>query len=193
MTVLAHFCEIKKPTNTAKLAARVLAQCRILQLGALPPGAEFGRDAAREAGAELTQQLAALDPTRALLLYPSDEAIPLDELMLRRQPGPPLELLVPDGTWAATRRLVRRYPELQRLQAVRLCKRQSTYALRRNAVPGLLCTLEAIACALGVLDGADVEAGLLSAFDTWQTAALAARHGQPLQSSPLEMTPELAR
>lgn len=193
MTVLAHFCEIKKPTNTAKLAARVLARCRILELGALAPGAEFGRDAARAAGAELTQQLTALDPQRTLLLYPSDEAVPLDELLLQREPGQPLELLVPDGTWAATRRLVRRHPELQRLQAVRLCERQSNYALRRNAVPGLLCTLEAIACALGVLDGSNVEAGLLAAFDTWQTAALAARHGRPVSRSPLEMTPELAR
>jgi DTW domain-containing protein len=190
VTILAHFCEIRKPTNTSRLAARVLSRCRILQLGAPAANEEHGRDTARAAGVQLVHSLAALDPLRTLLLYPSDSAIPLEQALSERNTGNTdegVELLVPDGTWAETRRLVRRYPALQQLCAVRLPDRPSVYALRRNAVPGLLCTLEAIACALGTVDGPDVQQALLSAFDTWQAAALVARRGAtkaPAQSLP---------
>ena len=52
------------------------------------------------------------------------------------------------------------------------------YGLRRNAPAGTVCTLEAIARALGVLEGPEIEAHLLTALDRFVERSRAAREGR---------------
>lgn len=163
--IVVHWRELRKPTNTARIAHRMLSSCRILVRGGPEPGA--GRDVAGS--------LAAHPVNRTLLLYPSDDAEALGEA---RELQRPQTLIVPDGTWAQTRRLIRRQ-ELGRFRAVRLPAVQSQYALRRGVQPGVVCTLEAIAAALDAFEVAGTGDALRAGFQLWQQRALAIRRGHP--------------
>jgi DTW domain-containing protein YfiP len=121
-----------------------------------------------------------------LLLFPREDACPLEMV---RDGAEAVELVVPDGTWAQTRRLVRRHTALQRLRAVTVPEGTTRYLLRRNVEPGLSCTLEAIAAALERLEGGDVAAGLLRGFEEWQRAILALRGQLRLLDEPSGATP----
>src|SRR5690606_31062051 len=101
--------------------------------------------------------LRALDPARSLVLYPSEDAISLDELSA---PGSYEHLIVPDGTWGQTRRWLRREPCLQGMRKVRIPTRAilTEYRLRRSPGPAFASTFVATAHALGALESPDVEA-----------------------------------
>ncbi len=74
--------------------------------------------------------------------------------------------MVADGTWRQTTRMVRRDPTLSRLPRIRLPEGPpSRYRLRTHPDPARVSTLEAIARALGVLEGADVQRRLEALFD----------------------------
>lgn len=170
-TFIVHFREWRKPTNTARVAQRMLSQSRVLLRGGPTP--EAGRDA--------EQAIESIPPANAVLLFPSPESLPIATL---GQPAQ-LELVVPDGTWSQTRRLVRRHPVLQRMPHVRLSERDTVYRLRRGATPGLLCTLEAVAWALAALEPACDYMQLLSGFGRWQDRALSYR-GCPAEADDKE-------
>jgi DTW domain-containing protein YfiP len=92
--------------------------------------------------------------------------------------GEPPVLLVPDGTWSQARKLLQRDPDLQRAEIVTLPPGPpSRYGLRRNAREGTLCTLEAIARALGIMEGREIEARLMSVLDLFVGRSLAVRAG----------------
>jgi DTW domain-containing protein YfiP len=82
------------------------------------------------------------------LLYPGPDAIPAD-----RAPAP-AALVVVDGTWPQSERMLRDNPSLAALPRIGLAPaRASGYAgLRREPGPGRLSTLEAVALALGALE-----------------------------------------
>ena len=85
-------------------------------------------------------------------------------------------LLVPDGSWSQARKLVQRDALLVSGEPVRLPSvGSSRYRLRRNVRPGTLCTLEAVAAALAILEGPEVEATMLEAFETFQRRSLELR------------------
>jgi DTW domain-containing protein YfiP len=82
------------------------------------------------------------------LLYPGPDAEPADRA------SPPRALLVIDGTWPQSERMLRDNPALARLPRIGLTPdRASGYAgLRREPGPDRLSTLEAVALALGALE-----------------------------------------
>lgn len=169
-TFVLHFREWNKPTNTAKVASLMLGDNSTVLLRGAP---------SREEAAEAEAQLDAIDRTNALILYPSETATSLDELKERgafTQPGG-LRLIVPDGTWSQTRRVVRRHAALQHLPHVALPLRTSQYRLRRGAKPGLVCTLEAVGLALALLDPAFDYDTYMRGFLRWQDRAWGRRWG----------------
>jgi DTW domain-containing protein YfiP len=73
----------------------------------------------------------------------------------------PVTLIVPDGSWAQTRRIVRREPALAGIPHVTLRNGPpSEYRLRLQPADGRLCTLEAIARTIGILESRDAQARL---------------------------------
>lgn len=168
---IVHFREWRKPTNTAKLAALLLgANSRVLLRGGPSPAL----------GQRAEEQLADLDRELGLVLYPSDDAVPLSELVARdgRERWAHATLIVPDGTWSQSRRVVRRTPSLLGHLHVKLDAQVSRYRLRRGTEVGLLCTLEAVGYALAVLDPAFNLTSYLRSFEEWQNRALLRRWGK---------------
>ncbi len=170
-TFVVHHSEWQKPTNTAKLAALLLGDSsRVLLRGT--PNIEQGQRA--------EECIDGLDRTPGLVLYPSVDAVLLSDLLERdgAERWRSANLIVPDGTWSQSRRVVRREVSLQTLPHVKLGQHTSRYHLRRGSEPGLLCTLEAVGFALSQLDPSFDLTSYLGAFDRWQHRALLRRYGK---------------
>ena len=75
-------------------------------------------------------------------------------------------LVVPDGSWAQARRIAQRDPAAKDAETVCLPELPvSRYGLRRRPREGTVCTLEAVAHALAILEGPSVAAPLFDALD----------------------------
>jgi DTW domain-containing protein YfiP len=83
------------------------------------------------------------------LLFPGPGSVPAGE------GPPPRTLVVIDGTWLQAERMLRDNPALAALPRIGLTPaRESGYAgLRREPAPGHLSTIEAVALALGAIEG----------------------------------------
>lgn len=166
--ILQHPLEVHEAKGTARLLHLSLPRSR------LEVGEQFD---ARQLQAWLEQDWhgAAQAPApRAVLLYPEsphDPALPL-------VPAPPLpaewlatparlRLVVIDGTWRKSRKMLYLNPLLQPLPRLALrALPASRYAIRRAHRPGQLSTLEATCRALAQLEPANPEPGrLLLAMD----------------------------
>jgi DTW domain-containing protein YfiP len=143
LVLVAHQLEMRKPTNTGRLATLCLPNSAVVIRGA---GANDPAAAWREAAAPV-------------LLFPHADAAPLERW---RDHPVPLTLIVPDGTWRQAARARRRLPGLADVPCAALpAVPAAAHRLRRQVRPGRLSTLEAIARALGVLEGPFVEKPLL--------------------------------
>jgi DTW domain-containing protein YfiP len=93
-----------------------------------------------------------LDPERQpLLLFPDAMARPLTDFV---NSSKPITLIVPDGTWRQASKVRHRLAGIASIPLVGLPPGPPTqYRLRHESHEGGLATMEAIARALGVLDG----------------------------------------
>lgn len=148
VVVVSSEKEVLQPTNTGRLVPLALmgGVVRTVGRGAAPLCREDLGDPAR----------------RALLLFPCAGARQLDpELDDARA----LTLVVPDGTWRAARRMTARQAALAALEPVRLPPGPpSRYGLRAHPDVDNLATFEAVARALGLLEGSEVRARLERVF-----------------------------
>jgi DTW domain-containing protein YfiP len=166
VVVLRHRKEVYKPTNTGRLVPLALARGEVRTFGA--------RDAAFDAAG-------LFDPERrTLLLYPAEDAT----VLARDEDDPrPVTLIVPDSDWRRAYKLAAREPALAGVPRVRLPSGPpSAYRLRRHPDARFLATFEAVARALGVLEGAGVQAQLEHLFQVvvertlWSRGQLATEH-----------------
>ncbi len=97
---------------------------------------------------------------RPLLLYPSSNAVELTPQLVTQLDGP-VTLIVPDSSWRQAQRFVRREPALLGIPHVKLPEgAPSEYRLRQQPNDTSLCTLEAIARAIGLLESPEGQARL---------------------------------
>ncbi len=91
------------------------------------------------------------DPARpAALLYPGEGAIDV----VAHPPAGPVTLIVVDGTWWQTKKLVRENPELARLPRYAFTPpAPSEYRIRREPKESYVSTIEALVHVLGALEG----------------------------------------
>jgi DTW domain-containing protein len=178
LVVVMHRREAITSTNTGRLAARLLAGSTVRVRGA--EGASPRLPDLRSAPPRPSTQL-----HRARLL-PESRRLALFHIKGARELSPadahagPVVLLVPDGTWSQARRMLRRDADLASAEPVTLPQGPPTrYGLRRGRREGGLSTLEAIARAMGVLEGAAMEASMLEVFDRFVERARSAREGRP--------------
>jgi DTW domain-containing protein YfiP len=152
VVLLLHQLELRKTTNTGRLALRCLPNSALVLRGR------------QDEGLSLPGPVAAPtwlgEAARPVLLFPGLDARPLGEFV--DPTAPPLTLIVPDGTWSQASRMRRRVPGLDALPCARLPETLiSSYRLRHDPRPGRLSTLQAIAHALGILESAAIEEQLL--------------------------------
>ncbi len=109
-----------------------------------------------------------------LFLFPSRDSLPLDDWLSAQARKPSaIALIVPDGTWRQANRVRRRVPGLADIQAVSLpASEKSYYRLRHTHLGNRLATFEAIALALGILEGPVIQERLSLVFRTVVDRAL---------------------
>lgn len=148
LVLVIHRFEERKPTNSGQLAALCLPNSEVCVRGvAGAPAPRFTYDPA----------------TQPLLLYPDASAQPLTAFAGSTRP---VTLVVPDGTWRQAAKVRQRMPGLSDVPCVSLPPDEpTTYRLRAEFHDGRLATLEAIARALGILEGRHVRVALERLFD----------------------------
>lgn len=154
-----HQLEARKPTNTGRIALRCLPNSRYTVHGRDDGTVLRGQDgtashvdADKQASASWLTAAA-----RPVLLYPGEDARPLAEFARDagdEDDGPPVTLIVPDATWSQASRMRKRVPGLGEVPCAHLpLDLTSEYRLRHDPRPAHVSTLQAIAHALGVLEG----------------------------------------
>jgi DTW domain-containing protein YfiP len=140
VVVVRHAREADKSTGTARIASLALPNSELI---------DFGEESTPVD--EAVQSFAA----GAWLLFPAEEAaVPLPS-------APPQSLVVIDGTWRQTRRMLKKLPSLAKVPRLALpTKLEAPLRLRESTSPDNRSTLEAIADALTILEGASVGAPL---------------------------------
>lgn len=170
LALILHQREWKKSTNTGRLALLALDNaCHLLR----------GQP-------ETPLDLAALDDParRLLLLFPREDAVPLTPALVAEDPRP-VTLVVPDGNWSQARRVVRREPLLASTPAVLPPPGPPTrYRIRDETTEEGMATAEAIARALGVLEGLEVQREIERLFDLMVERTLATRIGPAPSGTP---------
>jgi DTW domain-containing protein YfiP len=162
VVIFMHRKEYPLITNTGVLARRVLTNSRIVYRG--HPDRRIVGKSDFSAGAE--------EAGNAFILYPAGEAVELNDVFLKKNPGP-LTLICPDGHWSQAKKIVRHEPALKNLPCLKLPEGlTSHYRLRRNPVPGRVCTFEAVAMALELIEGRAVREQMDGIFEKMVTRIL---------------------
>jgi len=165
VVLLLHQLEVDKPTNTGIVAARCLPNSAVVHRGRTPGADARDSDARGASVDEQAAQLSAAIPagTRAAFLFPHPSATPLAAW----RDGAPVTLIVPDGTWRQAARARSRLGRALALPCVTLAGGAAASPggrLRTAKRPGQLATLEALALALGELEGQAVGDALMRVF-----------------------------
>ncbi len=143
LCLVIHAKELKRTTNTGRLAVKALKNSEMRIRGA-------DRD-----GLDLSDLLS--PSYRTVLFYPSDAAVELNADFVR-QDSRPLQLIVPDGNWRQASKVHYRHKELKEIPRVKISTpNQAVRHLRAETTPEGMATLEAIAQAYRIIEG--VEAG----------------------------------
>jgi DTW domain-containing protein YfiP len=110
-----------------------------------------------------------------LYLFPSEGAIPLT-LEYTSQFDKPINLIVPDGTWRQAKKVHTREPLLSNIPVVKICSTQkSIYPLRRQKYEYGLCTHEAVAYALEIIESVKIKDTLIENLNYMVEAHLKSR------------------
>lgn len=148
--LVVHAKELKRTTNTGKLT-----------LEALPNSIMKIRGIKNEA-LDLSDQLTS--DYQSLLYYPADGAEDLNQNFMKSLTRP-VQLIVPDGNWRQASKVHIRHKELRGLPRVMIKEKNTArYHLRAESTSYGMSTLEAIAKALGVIEGLEVEAALMQMY-----------------------------
>lgn len=151
VTLIIHHRELKRTTNTGRLALEALKNSNCFVRGKIGEPLDFSK---------------ILEPNfQPLLLSPGDSAQELSLEFLKKFQGP-FQLLVPDGNWRQASKISIRSSELKTIPRVQISvRREATQFLRKETKKQGMSTLEAIAEALGFLESEMVRDQLLSLYD----------------------------
>ncbi len=148
LVLVIHRYEARKPSNTGLLAAACLPNSEVVVRG--------------HEGAP-SAPLAIDEGSQPVFLYPHEEAVPLADFA--SSSPRPITLIVPDGTWRQASKVRQRVPGMREIPCVSIPHdAPSIYRLRAEAHDHGLATIEAIARAMGILEGAHVRRALEHVF-----------------------------
>lgn len=149
LIVIIHSKEWRRTTNTGHLARLAVQDVELRVHGS--PKQRMSDD-----GIETSAS--------TLILYPGRGATPLSADLIAGLPRP-LTLLVPDGNWNQSQHMMRRLPVLRAARPVCIDGPRLDFPCsRRNRIGTRMSTFEAIARALGILEGQPTQDALLAFF-----------------------------
>ncbi len=112
---------------------------------------------------------------KTYLFYPSDNAIELDEKLVASSPLP-IQLIVPDGNWRQASKVHYRHHELKDIPRIKISTPNlNPYHMRLETTENGMATLEAIAHALGIIEGPEVGAVMMKLYQDKLEATLLGR------------------
>ena len=148
--LVVHVNELKRSSNTGRLALRALVNSEMRVRGETREPLDL-RDL-------LTHRY------RTFLFYPSVDAVELDHELVAQERAP-IQLIVPDGTWRQASKVHSRHHELKDVLRVKIsAPNLSKFHLRAQHRPEGMATLQAVAHALGVIEGELVKAQLMKLY-----------------------------
>lgn len=150
--LIIHQRELKRTTNTGKLAIKSLVNSEIRIRG--------------------DQDKIPLDLSdlfskeyRTVLFFPSQDAVELTHEFLNKNPLP-IQLIVPDGNWRQASKVGTRHPELANIEKVKLSTPNfAPNHLRAEHFAEGMSTLQAIAHALEIIEGPLASQPLLRLYE----------------------------
>ncbi len=151
LCLIIHHRELKRTTNTGRLALKSLTNSEMRIRGEKDKGP-----------LDLSDLL--VPNYRTVLFYPGEEAQELTTEFVKQSPLP-IQLLVPDGNWRQASKVASRHSELQNIERIKIsAKNTANQHLRAEHFDAGMSTLEAIAQALGIIEGAEVKDALLKLY-----------------------------
>jgi DTW domain-containing protein len=176
VVILIHNRETKRTSNTGRLAHLILTNSEMRVRGKLDTPLKT---------ADLVSP-----GRRSLLLYPTDDAVELNEDFIGSS-AEPITLIVPDGSWRQASKVPHRETGLAVVPRVKLSLGRSTeYKLRMESKPNGLATFEAIARALGIIEGPHIQSKMESIFKIMVERTLWARARIPANQCTGGIPPE---
>lgn len=161
--LVIHASELKRTTNTGTLAVKALTNSATYVRGEL------------EHPLDLTSILS--PDYHTLLFYPADEAIELNREFIELD-SRPIQLIVPDGNWRQASKVHYRHKELKDIPRVMIkTPNHSANHLRAETREEGMATLQAIAEALGIIEGDQAKAVLLELYSKKLEHTLIGRKG----------------
>ena len=153
VSLIIHRRELKRTTNTGTLLTKSLINSEMRVRG--------------EADRKALDLSDLLSPQyRSFLFYPADDALELNQDLVAAD-SLPIQLIVPDGNWRQASKVQSRHPELKDIPRVKIStKNPSQFHLRKEHFPEGMATLQAVAYALGVIEGPAVMETLLQLYQT---------------------------
>jgi len=163
VSLIVHARELKRTTNTGRLAIESLVNSEMIVRGA------------DRVPLDLSRLIS--DEYESVLFFPADDAVELSEYCRgsdseRR----PLHLIVPDGNWRQASKVGIRHRELSELRRVKISAvNTAQFHLRAESSPEGMSTLEAIARAMAIVEGDEAAAPLLALYQAKLNATLIGR------------------
>lgn len=151
LCLVIHYRELRRTTNTGSLAVRALVNSEMRVRGE------------DRAGLDLSDLLT--PDYRTLLFYPAEGANDLTPEFVAADLRP-IQLIVPDGNWRQASKVHYRHKELKDIPRVMIkAPNTAKYHLRAEHMAEGMATLQAIAHALGVIEGAAAKETLMKLYN----------------------------
>jgi len=164
IVLVQHGVEVDRPTNTGRLALRMLSNTAWVVYG--------------RRGVELNTAPLEDSAFDHRLLFPREDAIELSAADFPPRSDRLLSLAIADGTWAQASHMTRRIAPLRRMPCVRLPPGPpGIWTIRRPRRPDQLCTLEAIIRVVALAGFAAAAAAMQEALAAVHERMLRMRHG----------------
>ncbi len=165
LTLIIHYKEIFKTTNTGRLAVKTLKNSEMRVRGS-------GKKEDDER--DTLENLLATD-YQSLLFFPNESAVELTPTFIQSF-SKPIQLIVPDGTWKQAGKVNSRCKELANIPRVKLTiANDPNFYLRKESSEFKMSTLEAIALAMGVIEGESTQKALMGVYQEKLNRTLSGR------------------
>lgn len=153
IVVLMQRTEFNLVSNTGHLIPKIFDTGEIRFRGA------FDRQPLNTNGLETPDR-------KTVVLFPTPDATTLSRDWVTDL-GKPITLIVPDGNWRQASKMIKRVPTLNQFTKIKIPEgRPTNYRLRSSPRSDGVCTFEAIARALGIIEGNAVQDAMENYFLT---------------------------